>query len=77
MAVTLVTGDDGSNVRAGGPGDDLIYGFDPAGPQGNVTSIAATRVAIVPPFGPVFAVSPPGDTGCSSETSTVRSASST
>ena len=48
MAVTLVTGDDGSNVRVGGPGDDLIYGFDPDGPQGNVTSIAATRVATVP-----------------------------
>jgi glucose/arabinose dehydrogenase len=62
MAVTLVTGDDGSNVRVGGPGDDLIYGFNPAGPQGSVTSIAATRVATVP-FGPVFAVSPPGDTG--------------
>ena len=48
MAVTLVTGDDGSNVRVGGAGDDLIYGFNPAGPQGNVTSITATRVATVP-----------------------------
>ena len=62
MAVTLVTGDDGSNVRVGGPGDDLIYGFDPGGPQGNVTAIAATRVAAVP-FGAVFAASAPGDTG--------------
>ena len=62
MAVTLIAGDDGSNVRVGGPGDDLIYGFNPAGPQGNVTSIAATRVAVVP-GGAVFAVSPPGDTG--------------
>ena len=62
MAVTLVTGDDGSNVRVGGPGDDLIYGFNPAGSQGNVTSIAATRVAVVP-GGAVFAASPPGDTG--------------
>jgi len=61
MAVTLIAGDDGSNVRVGGPGDDLIYGFNPAGPQGNVTSIAATRVAVVP-GGAVFAVSPPGDT---------------
>ena len=56
------TGDDGSNVRVGSPGDDLIYGFNPAGSQGNVTSIAATRVAVVP-GGAVFAVSPPGDTG--------------
>jgi len=62
MAVILVTGDDGSNVRVGGPGDDLMYGFDPAGSQGDVTSIAATRVAVVP-GGAVFAVSPPGDTG--------------
>ena len=29
----------------GGAGDDLIYGFNPDGPQGQVSSIAATRVA--------------------------------
>ena len=31
MPVTLITGDDGSNIRVGGSGDDLIYGFDPGG----------------------------------------------
>jgi glucose/arabinose dehydrogenase len=61
-SVTLITGDDGSNVRVGGPGDDLIYGFDPNGPQGQVTSISATRVASGL-GGAVFASSPPGDTG--------------
>jgi glucose/arabinose dehydrogenase len=60
--VTLITGDNGANVRAGGPGDDLIYGFDPNGPQGQVTSISATRVA-TGLGGAVFASSPPGDTG--------------
>ena len=58
--VTLITGDDGSNVRIGTSGDDLVYGFDPNGPQGQVTSISATMVATV---GAVFAEAPPGDTG--------------
>ena len=62
MPVTLITGDDGSNVRVGGPGDDLIYGFDPAGSQGDVTSISGDAGRGVP-GGAVFAVSPPGDTG--------------
>ena len=41
----LIVGDDGANVLRGTTGRDLIYGFDPEGPQGEVTSIAATRVA--------------------------------
>ena len=60
--VTLITGDDGSNVRVGTSGDDLIYGFDPNGPQGQVTSISATRVA-TGLGGAAFAQAPPGDTG--------------
>jgi len=42
MAVNLIVGDDGSNTLLGTAGPDLIYGFNPNGPQGNVTSIAAT-----------------------------------
>src|SRR5882757_11406978 len=45
MAVNLIVGDDGSNTLQGTAGQDLIYGFNPNGPQGNVTSITATRVA--------------------------------
>ena len=60
--VTLITGDDGSNVRVGTSGDDLIYGFDPNGPQHQVTSISATRVASGL-SSPVSATSPAGDTG--------------
>jgi glucose/arabinose dehydrogenase len=43
--VNLIVGDDGSNTLLGTAGQDLIYGFNPNGPQGNVTSITATRVA--------------------------------
>jgi glucose/arabinose dehydrogenase/uncharacterized protein (DUF2141 family) len=43
--VNLIVGNDGSNDLAGTAGNDLIYGFDPNGPQGAVSSITATRVA--------------------------------
>ena len=43
--VNIIVGDDGSNTLGGGAGADLIYGFDPNGPQGTVSSINATRVA--------------------------------
>ena len=40
---TLIVGNDGANNLTGtGPGDELIYGFDPNGPEGRVSSIAAT-----------------------------------
>src|SRR4051794_7161874 len=58
--VNLITGDANSNSLTGGAGDDVIYGFDPDGPQHDVSTISATRVA----FGlvqPLFATSPPGD----------------
>src|SRR5688572_3799216 len=57
-----LTGDNGSNTLEGGAGDDLIYGFDPNGPQRHVNSIAATRVA-AGLSQPLFAVSPPDDLG--------------
>ena len=60
--VTLITGNDGSNILQGGAGSDLIYGFDPNGPQGEVSSISATRVA-TGLGGAVFAEAPVGDTG--------------
>ena len=41
--VNLIVGNDGSNNLAGTAGNDLIYGFDPNGPQGTVSSITATR----------------------------------
>ena len=60
MPDTLFVGDDGANTVAGGAGDNLIYGFDPNGPQANVSSIAATRVA-AGLAQPVFVGAPPGD----------------
>jgi glucose/arabinose dehydrogenase len=60
--VTLITGDDGSNVRIGGPEDDLIYGFDPNGPQHQVTSISGTLVASGL-IAAAMATAPPDDTG--------------
>jgi glucose/arabinose dehydrogenase len=60
--VTRITGDNGANVRVGTSGDDLIYGFDPNGPQHQITSISATRVASGL-IAPASATSPTGDTG--------------
>jgi glucose/arabinose dehydrogenase len=60
--ITLITGNNGSNILQGGAGSDLIYGFDPNGPQGQVSSISATRVA-TGLGGAVFAEAPAGDTG--------------
>jgi len=55
-----------SNSRAnslqGTAGADLIYGFDPNGPQSQASAIMATRVA-TGLSQPLFAVAPPGDTG--------------
>ena len=62
MADNLIVGNDDPNTHTGTSGDDLIYGFDPDGPQGTVTSISATRVASGLTE-PLFVVSPPGDTG--------------
>src|SRR5947209_7200120 len=41
----LIVGNDGSNTLQGTPADDVIYGFDPNGPQSQISSISATRVA--------------------------------
>src|SRR5262245_64230565 len=59
--MALIVGNDGSNPLQGTAGNDVIYGFDPNGPQGQVSSIAATRVASGLTQ-PLFAISPPGDT---------------
>jgi glucose/arabinose dehydrogenase len=58
--VNVLVGDDGSNNMQGAAGSDLIYGFDPNGPQGQVNSIAATRVASGL-SNALFAAAPPGD----------------
>jgi glucose/arabinose dehydrogenase len=58
---TLIVGDDGSNTLQGSLGGDLIYGFNPDGPQGQVGLITATRVAAGLDQ-PLFAIAPPGDT---------------
>jgi glucose/arabinose dehydrogenase len=60
--VNLIVGDDGSNTLLGGAGKDLIYGFDPKGPQSQVSSITATRVASGLDQ-PLFAGAPTGDMG--------------
>ena len=43
--VNLIAGDDRSNSLHGSLGADLIYGWNPDGPQGSVSTITATRVA--------------------------------
>src|SRR5215203_3308799 len=60
MSVTSINGDDGSNTLVGGAGQDLIYGFNPAGPQSQASTISATRVA-TGLSSPLFAVAPPND----------------
>jgi Ca2+-binding RTX toxin-like protein len=58
----LVIGNDGSNPLQGTAGADVIYGYDPNGPQSQASSILATRVA-TGLSQPLFATAPPGDTG--------------
>ena len=58
--VNLIVGNDGSNTLPGTSAQDLIYGFDPNGPQGQVSSLTTTRVASGL-SSPLYAVSPPGD----------------
>jgi len=58
----LIVGNDGSNTLQGTPGADVIYGYDPNGPQSQATSIVATRVASGLSQ-PLFATAPPDDTG--------------
>ena len=41
----LIVGNDGSNTLPGTTGTDVIYGYDPNGPQSQASSILATRVA--------------------------------
>jgi glucose/arabinose dehydrogenase len=62
MPESLIIGNNNANTRAGGSGDDLIYGYNPDGQQGNAVSISANRVA-AGLDAPLFAVSPPGDLG--------------
>lgn len=59
-SATLLVGDDGSSTLEGTGGQDLIYGFDPQGPQSEVGAIAAARVATGLDQ-PLYAVAPPGD----------------
>src|SRR5688572_30570436 len=58
MALPIIAGDDGANTLQGGAADEVIYGFDPAGPP--VSGIAATRVASGLSQ-PVFVGAPRGD----------------
>jgi len=58
--VNLIVGNDGSNILNGTAGDDLIYGFDPNGPQGTTNLISGTRVA-TGLTQPLFVGAPPGD----------------
>jgi Ca2+-binding RTX toxin-like protein len=57
-----IVGNDGSNTLQGTTGADVIYGYDPNGPQSQAASILATRVA-TGLSQPLFATAPPGDTG--------------
>src|SRR5262245_28726982 len=57
----LIVGNDGANSLQGTAGIDVIYGYDPNGPQSQAGSILATRVASGLSQ-PLFATAPLGDT---------------
>ena len=62
MPVNLIVGNDASNSLQGTAGADVIYGYNPDGPQSDASTITATRVA----SGlnqPVFTGAPAGDPG--------------
>jgi glucose/arabinose dehydrogenase len=56
----LIVGNDGSTTLQGTAGADLIYGYDPNGPQSQASAIIANRVA-TGLTQPLFAGAPPGD----------------
>jgi glucose/arabinose dehydrogenase len=58
--INQLIGDDGQNTLQGTSGPDLIYGFDPNGPEASVSTVGATRVA-TGLSQPVFATAAPGD----------------
>jgi Ca2+-binding RTX toxin-like protein len=60
MTVQVITGNDLANTLSGTGSRDVIYGFDPNGPQGNVSAITATRVASGLTQ-PLFAAAAPND----------------
>ncbi|MEA2923154.1 MAG: hypothetical protein QOD25_276, partial [Alphaproteobacteria bacterium] len=60
MPVNLIVGNDGSNSLQGTAGADVIYGYNPDGPQSDASTIAATRVASGLDQ-PVFTGAPAGD----------------
>ena len=60
--VIAILGGGGADALAGTPGADLILGFDPDAPTGQVTAIDATRIA-AGLAQPVFATAPPDDPG--------------
>jgi Ca2+-binding RTX toxin-like protein len=56
----LIVGTDAANTINGDSAANLIYGFNPSGPQGNVTAIDATRVGSGFSL-PVYATAPADD----------------
>lgn len=56
----IIHGNDQANTISGTTSREVIYGFDPDGPQGNVAAIDATRIA-TGLTQPIFVASPPGD----------------
>ena len=58
--VNLIVGNDGNNSLQGTEGADVIYGFDPNGPQSQASTILAHRVAAGLDQ-PLFVAAPPGD----------------
>jgi hypothetical protein len=42
MPVNLIVGNDASNSLQGTAGADVIYGYNPDGPQSDASTIAAT-----------------------------------
>src|SRR5215471_3424057 len=56
----IIVGNDGSNTLQGTAGADVIYGYDPNGPQSQASAIVATRVA-TSFTQPLFVGAPAGD----------------
>ncbi|MCJ7597191.1 MAG: PQQ-dependent sugar dehydrogenase, partial [Methyloceanibacter sp.] len=57
----LIVGNDNANTLNGTGGNDVIYGFNPQGPQSTAKTIHATQVA-TGLNQPIFAGAPKGDT---------------
>src|SRR5262249_37088060 len=61
-SINLIVGNDSANSLQGTAGTDMIYGYDPKGPQNQASAITQNPKAACLDQ-PLFATAPPGDPG--------------